>query len=497
MEQRSPTTADPTDVLAVAGAGQKAIRGGALRAGGYVLGLLLALLSVPLLTRHLGVVDFGGYVTVTSLITIVGMISDVGLTVVGIREYSVRDASGRARLMTNLLGLRALITVAGALGATGFALVAGYDQRLVLGTSLAGVGLLMLVIQHTYTVPLSSELRLGLVTGFDLLRQALSVASILLLVLLGAGLVDFLAIPIPVGLTVAALTALAVGRRAFVKPRLDLGEWRYLLREALPVAIASTIGAFFYRVAIIVMSLIATAQETGYFSASFRIVEALIVVPGLITAAAFPILARAAEGDEDRLTYALQRMFEIAAILGAWVALCIVLGAKPAIDFIGGEEFEPAVAVLRIQGLAMAASFLVAVWATGLWALRRQRSLVWANLIGVGSATALTGALIPSAGAKGAAIAMTVAEVLLAACYAFSLTRARPKLRPSPAVVPKVLAALALAGTLWFLPAPDTVIVVLATLTYFAAVIALRGVPPDVGRALSQWRRGRRDSNQP
>jgi O-antigen/teichoic acid export membrane protein len=489
MKPPRDTIVDPPDVLASREAGPLAIRGGMLRIGGYALGLLFALASLPLLTRHLGVGDFGGYVTVLSLITIVGLVSDAGLTIVGIREYSVRDGPHRRRLMTNLLGLRICVAALGVAGATVFAVAAGYDDALVAGTALAGAGLVLLVVQQTWSVPLNSELRLGLVTGFDVLRQALLAAGIVILVVAGAGLFEFLAVPIPVGLAVAALTVLAIRGRAFVLPTFERDEWRYLIGEALPVALASTIGSFFYRVAIIMMSLIATAQETGYFSASFRIVEAIVMVPGLITAAAFPILARAAHEDEDRLAYTLQRLFDIGVIAGAWMAVCIVLGAQPAIDVIGGSEFEPAVPVLRIQGVAVAASFLVAVWATGLWATRGQRSLVVANLIGVVAAAGLTALLIPSAGAEGAAIAMTAAELLLAGCYAFALMRDRPRLRPALGVVPKTLLAVAPAGALWLVPAPDAVLVVAATVVFFGVLLALRGIPPDVWEALAARRR--------
>jgi O-antigen/teichoic acid export membrane protein len=363
---------------------------------------------------------------------------------------------------------------------------------MVVGTLLAGVGLVFTVVQQGYTIPLQADLRLGLVTALDLARQALTVVAILALVLAGAGLVEFLAIPIPVSFAVAAATVLAVRRRHVVRPAFDREEWRYLTREALPVAIASTIGSFFYRIAIIMMSLIATAEETGYFSASFRIVEAIIMVPGLVAAAAFPIVARAAYDDRERLAYSLRRMFDIAVILGAWTAVCVVLGAGPAIAVVGGSEFEPAEPVLRVQGIALASSFLVAVWATGLWALREQRALAWANVVGVLAAAGLTAALIPSYGALGAAIAMTIAEALLAALYAYLLVRGRPHLFPSLKIVPRTLAAAGPALALWFAPVPDVVKVVLATILFYGVLLALRGIPVEVTRAL----RGRRSRLQ-
>jgi O-antigen/teichoic acid export membrane protein len=491
LNETLPTRGNPgerPDVLSSREAGGAAIRGGMLRVGGYVLGLLLALVSIPILTRHLGVDEFGRYVTVLSIIAVVGLIADAGLTVVGVREYAVRDDAGRSRLVRNLVSLRAIVAFAGVLGAGAFALAAGYPNAMVAGTLLAGAALVLTVVQLGYTVPLQADLRLGAVTALDLARQALTAAAILVLVAAGAGLLGFLAISVPVSVLVLVATMFAIRRGDIVRPGFDWSEWGYLMREAIPVAIASTIGSFFYRIAIIMMSLIATAEETGYFSASFRIVEAIMMVPGLAAAAAFPIVARAAHGDRPRLAYALERLFDIGVILGSWIAVCVVLGAGPAIAFVGGPDYEPAVEVLRIQGLAITATFLVAVWATGLWALREQRALAWANLVGVAVAAGLTAALIPGNGAVGAAVAMTVAEILLAAMYAFILMRRRPEMRPALSTVPKVILAAGLALATWFLPVHDLVKVVAATVLFYGAVTALRGIPIEVMAALRERR---------
>ena len=49
------------------------------------------------------------------------------------------------------------------------------------------------------------------------------------------------------------------------------------------------------------MSYVSTDEETGYFSAAFRIVEVVGVIPWLLVSAGFPILARAARDDDERL----------------------------------------------------------------------------------------------------------------------------------------------------------------------------------------------------
>ena len=468
------------DVLDTPAAGGKAIRGGFLRIGGYVVGMVLTLASAPLLTRYLGVEDFGHWVTVLSLVTIVALVADAGMTVVGVREYAIRDADGRRVLMANLLALRMLVAGAGMLLAVAFAAIAGYGGELVLGTALAGFGMLIGILQVTYTVPLISELKLGVVTAVELLRQAFVVAGIIALVLVGGSLIAFFSLFIPACAIALLVTVLVVRRFAAIRPALDRVEARHLLAETLPAAAATMLTSLFYRVAVIVMSLVATPTQTGYFGASFRIVEVIVAVPSLIAGAAFPIMARAAKTDRVRLAYALQRLFEASVILGCWTAISVVLGAQVGIDVLGGEEYQPAVEVLRIQGIALAVSFLVAVWAAALWVTGARRALLTANVVGVSAAIVLTAVLGSLEGAIGAAIAMTIAEVVLVVALGTALMRPQPDLRADPAIVAKALAATAAGLSLWFVPVPDVAQVILGSLAYFAVLLALRALPPDL-----------------
>src|SRR5437764_11922348 len=99
--------------LGQAGASGIAIRGGAVRVFGYASGILVSLGSATILVRHLGIVGFGRYVTVTSLIALVGGLTEAGIVVYGIREFVTGDEQNRRQLLGNLLGLRLALTLGG------------------------------------------------------------------------------------------------------------------------------------------------------------------------------------------------------------------------------------------------------------------------------------------------------------------------------------------------------------------------------------------------
>ncbi len=64
------------------------------------------------------------------------------------------------------------------------------------------------------------------------------------------------------------------------------------MRTALPIAAALVLGQIYFRLVIVLMSLISSAKEVGYFGGSLRAMEALIALPILVASVALPVMAR-------------------------------------------------------------------------------------------------------------------------------------------------------------------------------------------------------------
>lgn len=480
----------PTRVLDLPIAGGKVIRGSVIRAVAYVATVGLGIVAASLMTRHLGVVDFGRYVTVLSVVAVSTAMSDVGLSNIGVREYAIREGVERDFTMKNLLGLRIALTSVAIVIAVTFSAVADYPSVMVVGTFVAAVGFVLTTIQHSLAVPLSAGLRLGWAAGLDVLRQAGFVVVVVGLVAAGASLVPFLAAPVPVGAVLIAVTAWLVrGSIPFV-PAFDPRAWGRLLRLVLPYAAASAVGAIYVGLVVVLTSLVASQQETGYFSAAFRVFTVLSAVPGLLVASAFPVLARAARDDRERLRYALQRLWEVGLVVGAGAAVLTAVGAPVAIEVVAGADYEPSVTVLQIQAGALFASYFVAIWGYALLSLGAFRSLLVANALALALAAGLTLPLAPEYGANGAAVATLVGELGLAIALGVQLMWSREDLRVELDILPRVLLATVLATVIVFIPGvPDVVDIIVATIVYVAAAVAFRAVPVEVWVALRQ--RGR------
>jgi len=470
-----------SDVLDSPKAGPAALRGSALRSGAYFAGVALSIASAPLLIRHLGVERFGQYATVMALMNLVAGVTEGGLNAVALREYATLEGAARRAAMRSLMGIRLVLSAAGVLVGIAFALLAGYDSPLVVGAIGAGTGVLFQAVQMLVTTPLQGELRFGWLAALQLAGQAMSVAAIVVLVLADAGLVPFLWLSVPVGLALLAATVWLVRGRMPLRPSLRWAQVWPLLRDTLPYTAAVALNVVYFRVTILVMSLETSELETGYFATSFRVVEVLIGIPALVIGAAYPILARAERDDDARFAYAMRRILELSMILGVWMAMCCAVGAQVAIDVLAGGDAQPAVAVLRIQGLTLIATGIAVAAGYGLLTLRRYAALLWLNAGALAASVVLTLLLVGPLGAEGGAIATLATESAMAVGVVAVLLRLRPELAGMlRAVVPVFAAggAAVAAGLLAGLPA--LVALVAANAVFVAGLAVTRRLPPEI-----------------
>jgi O-antigen/teichoic acid export membrane protein len=155
---------------------------------------------------------------------------------------------------------------------------------------------------------------------------------------------------------------------------------------------------------------------------------------------------------------------------------------------VGGDQFEGSASVIRILALGVAAAFISGVLGQAMIALNRQAQLLMlvsaVLLLNVG----LCLALIPSLGARGAALGFVISEItaLLGVMLLFGRSGRRPSLRVQPALgaAGGAMAGVGLLATIAgesLNPAPVLVIGGIAAMAaYVSCLYALKAVPVEI-----------------
>jgi len=467
---------------------RRVTRGGAARAASYVTGSLITAVGSIFLLRHLGLNDFGRYGTVMALLTIVAGFTEAGLTTTATRDMALLPPGApRHAMLKDFLALRIVLSVIGVMLAVAFAAVAGYDATLVLGTLIAGLGIVLVSAQAAFLVPLTIDLANGRVALSEVIRQGLLVVGIIALSLAGIGLEGFFVNQLVAGLALVLISPFVVGRENVALPHWNWQRSRTLLREAAPLAIVSVLGTVYFRVLVIVTSLITDAHQTALFVTSSRVFELLIGLPLLMTGVVLPVVTVAARDDPGRMRYVTQKLTEVAFISGALICILLIIGARPILVLLGGDEYGAVAPVLRLQAPMIITLFLVSAWNPALIALHRQRSLAIATSLGLLASVVSGVVLISLFDARGAAVAAVLAELVTCTGVYIALRRAGPGRDLWLGWIPRALVVVFVAaGAGAVCPGPDAVRAVVAGAVFLGLAAVFRLLPHELLHAIGR-----------
>lgn len=388
------------------------------QAAGKVAGLGLSLVTTVLLTRYLGVAGYGSFVTVIVYISTFAFFFDWGIQTIVVRELSQRTRPP-AELLGEALTLRFALSLPTALVA---ALVVALiypgadDAQVRVGILIALPTILLGSLVSTLGAVFQAELKMARVSLSDVGAQAVSTVVIVYLVATERPFAAIVGATV-LGATLHAAFVFSFSRRLVrVLPRVDLGAWKRLFLQALPLGIALLLNTLYFRLDALLLSGLRGAEEVGIYGVAYRFLEMVVGFPSFFVLSVFPLLAAAAKAaDWGGLRAASQRSFDVLVLAAVPVALGTIATAPQIVRLVAGAKFEASVTPLRILAVGAALMFVNGLFGYLLIALDRQKDALWLNVAALVFNVGLNVALIPAYGATAAAAVATTSEVLILA----------------------------------------------------------------------------------
>jgi O-antigen/teichoic acid export membrane protein len=455
----------------------RTLRNSMLVVGARAVAKLAVFVVVVLLWRHLGADHYGRFATMIVYVTLVGIIADLGLQTVFIRDAS-RDRTVFTRYLGNLLSARLLLSL--------LALVILAAALRLLSPALFPYTLPAFVL--LLTTGYSSLLRAVFYIRGRLGYEAIAIVAESVL-LLGLTIVaieqratwDAFLWVYAVSYLFTCLFAFGVIRWRWhdrVTVRLDPAFVSRLLAAGLPLALAFTVTTVYAQLDIVLLQLFKNFQVVGWYSAANKYIDAVAWVPQSAMGAVFPALSLLAAGDRRRLVFAYEKSYKMLAILGLPLAVGLGVSADAVVHVTGG--FEQSIPALRILAPSVALLFVNNAFIYTLTAINRQLDFSRLALFTLAVNLVLNLVLIPPYGYLGAAAASTITEVALFAGGWWLLRRHLASLAVVGSIA-RVLASAAIMGIVVYLIRswPLAVVIVLGAAVYVVALLGLRALNPE------------------
>lgn len=208
---------------------------------------------------------------------------------------------------------------------------------------------------------------------------------------------------------------------SFGPPRVSAETWSLVRREGAALIVMTAGLATLHRMDATLLGVLGRSDaEIGRYAAASWIIDALQILPALVTRAAFPIFSSLEPRDPEyaAMLGALVRRF--AAITAVLVGVLLVSGAR-ILTLVFGAEFAAAGPFLAALTLTIPFFFLNWTFLTSLVSADASRAAAAAAAAAWVCNAVLDLALIPGRGALGAAYATLAAQILLCAVSAFAV----------------------------------------------------------------------------
>ena len=451
-----------------------------------LIATLVGLISIGIITRHLGSTGFGEYTTIITFLSFFGIVADLGLTLITVQMIS-QPGIDEKKVLGNLLGLR-LVSALFFIGLAPIVVLSfPYSAGVKAGVLIASLSFIFVALNQILVGLFQKNLRMDKVSIAEITSRITLLFFTIMAVKLSWGLNGILlAMVLSSGISFI-LHYIFSRKFVFIQPLFDFNFWKKIIRLSWPLALTIFFNLIYLKSDTIFLSIIPRPSEigiiaeVGIYGAAYKVIDVLITLPFMFSGIILPILSkRWAEGDKEGFNYIMQKSFDLMAIFAIPIAVGAQFVSRDIMVLVAGEDFSASGAILKILIIAASLIFLGNISAHAIIAINKQKKIIGAYIFV--AITALIGYLvfIPYFSYFGAA-AVTIYSELAIALASIYLIKKYTDFVPSANILIKAFLASFLMGACIYLTQnyiPGNVYLALMTgvLSYGVFIYLLKGI---------------------
>lgn len=372
--------------------------------------------TVIFIARFLGADRYGYFEASLAVINILLVFNDLGMS-----TLLVREASRKKDLLPTYFGNTLLVESLLSVILYGVMILAAwllYHNPVI--TSLVSIlGAANLIFEHrkVFRGSLRVVFRMASLGWIEILNGAANFGIIILITQMvdaNTGLFRIAQAQLIINLIVVSLFGLYALVVVGIKPKLNRSQIIPMIKQSYLFSITQLFTILYFSIDQIIISKLRPIEEVGWYSAPFKIIIFLILVPQMIFQVIQPIMFRLAKQDLDKYKRIHFTLLRYLAAFGLPIgAMCFVY-AEPFVRLLFGNKFIMSAIPLRWFGAFIMVYFIASAAEYSLTSLDKQKTKVMIQVVAVVANAILDVVLIINYGFFGASIATFIVECFLA-----------------------------------------------------------------------------------
>ncbi len=427
--------------------------------------------------RYLGVEGFGVLSFAIAFTGIIVLLADIGIKNLTIREIA-RDKTQAAKYLGNISILKLLLVLV-----TFFVVIVvsnflGYPHQTTM---------VIYIITASFVLRSFSEMFYSIFQAFEKMEYAslggildsiLMFFGVLIAIKLNLEIVTFVTIYLITSIiTLLYSSFICIHKFAIPQIEVNLAFWKQLLEESIPFWLTSVFIIIYFRIDMVMLSVLKNDMVVGWYAAPYRLVDSLSLLPSLIMAVMYPLFSKYYINSTESLNLAFQKSLKILIIIALPIGLGTTLLAKEIILLIYGSDYFESIIALQVLAWAGVLGIINFTPATLLNSINKQRPLMIFTFIGATVNIILNFLLIPTMSYVGAGIATIITEFIVGVLILYEVYRFQPEsLIDAPITIAKSVTATIFMGFFIFAFKQYTILLLipLAAILYFILLFMLK-----------------------
>lgn len=373
------------------------------------------LIITILIARTFGVVGYGDFTKITTYVGIFYLVVDFGLNAVFLQRDTKKGFRDLLYLRLGLVLVFLIILNAGAFILPSRDFQIGFSPFVKLGILIFSFSLFAAAILFSSSALFQKRLR------FDLLikSQAIGALTTLLLVLVFITFslsLYYILLAFILGGLVGGLVSLRLTQEKILPIEIHVSIAKSLITESLPLAGMLIFNLIYFRIDVLLLSLLRPTADVGVYGIAMRFFDFLIALPLFLSNSLYPIFI---EGQKNKRSgIPILKTYLLTSVMCSLVLMVVFWFLAPLFSLIK-PDFSFAILPFRILLLSLPVFFATSLLQWMLIAQKKQKFLLVVYLVSAVANIFLNLIFIPTGSYIASAIITDVCEgfVLLTLVY--------------------------------------------------------------------------------
>ena len=441
-----------------------------------IMGLVYSMYTA----RYLGPERYGTIAFALAFTSIFGVVTDLGINTLTIREVA-RNKNSATTFLGNLLLIKSILVII----TVAFIVVAvnltGHDRIEIDVTYLISISIILSAFNGAFNSLFQAFERIEYVSIGSVLSNISMLLGAGYAISQGFGVIGFACIYI-FSSTLGLAYTLFVANRLHLTHALQIDRemiWP-MMKEALPFGITALSGMIYTYADSIMLSSLKGNEVVGWYNAPYRLMLMMLFIPNVINVVIFPVMSRYFTSSPSFLKLIYTKYLKFMLILSLPLGMGTTLIADKIILFVFGVGFENSIVALKIIIWTIVLTFIGAAFARLLESVNQQRIITKISMVCMVVNVLLNILLIPKFSYIGSSFVTVVTEFLLVGSiifFSYRLNYGIPLSIIKTYLIRILFSSLVMCiFVLYFKEAYPIILIISAIFVYFFTLYIVRGI---------------------